>query len=138
MPAPTVTLSFTFDETGKSRFDVLWNGFIIGGNRSNDAGLETLSTRMGILKALRQVSVEADPTGRRELMESPDLTIRLDVGELMMLRRYLLLTPWAVQAVEKVQDTLNWLNDTHQQIPTGVISLPVEQAGMPELLRGSK
>lgn len=97
--------------TDNEIFDTIYTGFLAGGNVSNDRGMEVLSKRVEILRALHSISVEID--GKRQLVNTPaEVKIQLSDSEFDMLYRYVETAPWSVLAAPKVLATLRFLKDS--------------------------
>lgn len=102
------------DSNDRLRFDLLYQGFISGGNESRDTGLAVLGTRVGVLTKLRQISEDVGQGLRRlaALPENSPLVLHgvdLEPDEITLLLRYLELTPWRVELSEVALATVTWL-----------------------------
>lgn len=93
------------------RFDLLYQGFVGGGNESKESGLAILGTRVGVLKALRAISHDTSPGIRRlaSLQEGIRHSLVFEEDELEMLTRYLGQCSWRVELSEAAVDVIEWL-----------------------------
>lgn len=107
----------TFDgslERDRTRFAVLYAGFVRGGDQAPDTGMETLRLKAGILAALQGVSdrpagLSDGITGIRVLRAGTH-AIDLDGEQLRTLIRYVSnCQGWATEAVPDVIEAIDWL-----------------------------
>lgn len=112
--ATSVVLTFESpaSDLDARRFNLLYSGFVAGGNLSQESGIEVLTSRVEIMKALKGISVEGEAGMPRQLRQTDvgGFSFALESDEFAMLRRYVLLAPYRIELSEDVAALVEWLD----------------------------
>jgi len=102
-------------ELDQKRFEILYNGFIIGGTLVQQKGLPTLRRELSILDKLCSISKDCE-CGKKIIQEEVqrELTggsFELDKAEFDLLLQYLTSVPWSTgKSVRNALETIDWLS----------------------------
>lgn len=110
------------DENGKLKFEIVYEGFVLGGSMVQQKGLSILRRELSILDKLEAISHETScgrelPNGdrARNLNKDGELTVNLDSKEFDILYSYITVVPWkSGSIVRKVLGVVDWLVDTQK------------------------
>jgi hypothetical protein len=100
---------------GPVRFELVYEGFVIGGDsQSGMRGMETLRREGRILDKLEAISVpkvstRGDATRVTRELKPGTHTLDLEVPEFDLLRQYFERCPWITSAARRVTATYDWL-----------------------------
>lgn len=113
-----VELGTGADPEHRERFDLLYQGFLTGGNGPGAKGIEDRRREASILKKMESVSYEIEGskcescgnvTPSKRILNEGEQRIELTVPEHEILRKYVEATPWTVRMSGKVCDIIDWL-----------------------------
>lgn len=102
-------------ETDHDKFEVLFNGFIVGGSRNTQKGIQVLRRELIILDKLEAISKpcecgkKVNEEIQRELLPGPQ-SLTLEDNEFDLLYTYISDVPWATgKYLRTAMTTLDWM-----------------------------
>lgn len=105
-----------FGETDGEKFNMIYQGFLLGGNGPSSKGIDVFRREVKVLDKLDAISTEKED-GSRVLNEGPQ-SILLEQPEYDLLKKYFENTPWTTKVSRQVVNISDWL-----------ASIPVEETG---------
>lgn len=114
-----MTNTFVFKADDAVKFELLYEGFIVGGSiYAKPKGVPLIRVECKILDKLEAISIVLPGAARldslteaRTLMigEDQEATLELDGPELDLLKEYFGLVPWRTSLCRRVIDIIDWL-----------------------------
>ena len=121
MKTRTLVFGEPDDKTAAERYELIYQGFVTGGNADPRKGMEVIRREAKILDKLESIGVMPDATTPCETcgrdsggLVTPKLkkgkqAVQLDQPEYDLMRKYLEATPWTVKMSRKIVDLVDWL-----------------------------
>lgn len=112
------TLQFNDTPEDREKFELIYQGFVTGGNGTGSKGIEERRREVTILRKMEAISSEVEESKcescgnvqrpKRVLNDGPQ-SLELTVPEFEITKKYFEATPWTMRVSGKIVDISDWM-----------------------------
>jgi len=112
--------TFTFTKTDAKKFEMLYSGFLAGGNALHQTAAPKRDERIkerSILRALKAISEETNAETRTRKLHAAGGAVTLEQADHELLLKYLEAAPFATVVSDELADLLDWVSAADKTEP---------------------